>query len=158
MEKTVSDVAITLQSLAEVPGTDKEANEEFEGMEGPHFLENGDVLPAPFATVPDYSSALSMEFVKGKRIGFNGTTCSPTPCTPTPTQEATAKAVKALEEAGAIMVPDAQTTAEKTRSLPSGYEAHATIDEYYAHLGPKAPVKSLVAGDRSRRHQPAGGA
>ncbi len=144
MEKTVADVAITLQSLAEVPGSDKEANEEFEGMEGPHFLENQDVLPAPFTTVPDYSSALSMEFVKGKRIGFNGTTCSPTPCTPTPTQEATAKAVKALEEAGAIMVPDATVTAEKTRSLPSGYEAHATIDEYYAHLGLKAPVKSLV--------------
>ncbi|HXD55132.1 MAG TPA: amidase family protein [Solirubrobacteraceae bacterium] len=144
MEKTVADVAITLQSLAEIPGTDKENNEEFEGMEGPHFLENSDVLPAPFATVPNYSSALSMDFVKGKRIGYNATTCSPTPCTPTPTQEATAKAVKALEEAGAIMVPDAQTTAEKTRSLPSGYEAHATIDEYYAHLGASAPVKSLV--------------
>ena len=33
------------------------------------------------------------------------------------------------------MVPDAQTTAEKTPGLPSGYEAHATIDEYYKHLG-----------------------
>jgi amidase len=144
MEKNVSDVAITLQSLAEVPGSDPEANEEFEGMEGPHFLENGDVLPAPFTTVPNYSSALSMEFVKGKRIGFNGTTCSPTPCTPTPTQEATAKAVAALEAAGAIMVADAQTTAEKTPSLPANYEAHATIDEYYKHLGAKAPVQSLV--------------
>ena len=158
MEKTVADVAITLQSLAEIPGSDKENNEEFEGMEGPHFLENRDVLPAPFTTVPDYTSALSTEFVKGKRIGYNGATCSPTPCTPTPTQEAVAKAVKALEEAGAIMVPDAQTTAEKTRSLPSGYEAHATIDEYYAHLGVESAREKPRPGDRSRRHQPAGGA
>ena len=38
---------MTLQSIAEVPGTDPEANEEFEGMEGPEFLKNGDILPAP---------------------------------------------------------------------------------------------------------------
>ncbi len=148
MEKTVSDVAKTLQSLAEVPGTDPEEDEEFEGMEGPNFLKNGDVLPAPFATVPDYSEALTTSFVKGKRIGYNANTCTPVPpattCTPTPTQEAVQKAVTALEAAGAIMVPDAQTTAEKTRSLPSGYEAHATIDEYYAHLGSKVPVHSLL--------------
>ncbi len=148
MEKTVSDVAKTLTSLAEVPGTDPEENEEFEGMEGPNFLKNGDVLPAPFATVPNYSEALTTGFVKGKRIGYNNNTCTPVPpattCTPTPTQEAVQKAVAALEAAGAIMVPDAPTTAEKTRSLPSGYEAHATIDEYYAHLGSKVPVHSLL--------------
>ena len=28
--------------------------------------------------------------------------------------------------------------------IPSGYEAHATIDEYYKHLGPKVPVHSLI--------------
>ncbi len=148
MEKTVADAAKTLQSLAEIPGTDQEEDEEFEGMEGPNFLKNGDVLPAPFATVPNYSEALTTSFVSGKRIGYNNNTCTPVPpattCTPTPTQEAIQKAVTALEGAGAIMVPDAQTTAEKTRSLPSGYEAHATIDEYYAHLGSKVPVHSLV--------------
>ena len=98
MEKTVSDVAKTLDSLAEVPGTDQEEDEEFEGMEGPNFLENGDVLPAPFATVPNYSSALTTSFVKGKRIGYNGNTCTVVPpattCTPTPTQEAVQKAVR----------------------------------------------------------------
>jgi amidase len=145
MEKTVSDVAKTLQSLAEVPGTDPEENEEFEGMEGPNFLKNGDVLPAPFATVPNYSSALTTSFVAGKRIGYNNNTCTPQPtCTPTPTQEAIQKAVTALEAAGATMVPDAQTTVEKTRSLPANYEPHATIDEYYAHLGSKVPVHSLL--------------
>ena len=115
MEKTVEDVAKTLQSLAEIPGTDPEEDEEFEGMEGPDFLKNGDVLPAPFTTVPNYSEALTMSFVKGKRIGYNGNTCTPVPpattCTPTPTQESIQKAVTALEAAGAIMVPDAQTTA-----------------------------------------------
>ncbi len=148
MEKTVADVAKTLQSLAEIPGTDPEENEEFEGMEGPEFLKNGDVLPAPFTTVPDYSAALTTSFVKGKRIGYNGNTCTIVPpatsCTPTPTQEAIQKAVTALEAAGAIMVPDAPTTAEKSPGLPSGYEAHATIDEYYKHLGPKVPVHSLI--------------
>jgi len=148
MEKTVTDVAKTLQSLAEVPGTDPEENEEFEGMEGPEFLKNGDVLPAPFTTVPNYSEALTTSFVKGKRIGYNGNTCTIVPpatsCTPTPTEESIQKAVTALEAAGAIMVPDAQTTAEKSPGLPSGYEAHATIDEYYKHLGPKVPVHSLI--------------
>jgi amidase len=146
--KTVEDAAITLQSLAEVPGTDPESDEEYEGMEGPEFLKNRDIQPAPFATPPNYSSALTLSFVKGKRIGFNGTTCTIVPpattCTPTPTQEATQKAVTALEAAGAILVPDAQTTAEKSPGLPSGYEAHATIDEYYKHLGPKVPIHSLI--------------
>jgi Asp-tRNA(Asn)/Glu-tRNA(Gln) amidotransferase A subunit family amidase len=148
MEKTVADVAITLQSLAEIPGTDPESDAEYEGMEGPEFLKNGDILPAPFTTVPDYSSALTTSFVSGKRIGYNSTTCTVVPpavtCTPTPTQEATQHAVAALEAAGAIMVPDAQTTPEKTPNLPSGYEAHATIDEYYKHLGPNVPVHSLL--------------
>jgi amidase len=146
--KTVEDAAITLQSLAEVPGTDPESDEEYEGMEGPEFLKNRDIQPAPFATPPNYSSALTLSFVKGKRIGFNANTCTIVPpattCTPTPTQEATQKAVTALEAAGAILVPDAQTTAEKSPPLPSGYEAHATIDEYYQHLGPKVPIHSLI--------------
>ena len=148
MEKTVQDVALTLQSLAEIPGTDPESDEEYEGMEGPNFLKNGDILPAPFAAIPNYSAALTTSFVNGKRIGYNNNTCTVVPpastCTPTPTQEATQKAVTALEAAGAIMVPDAQTTAEKTPPLPSGYEAHATIDEYYKHLGAKVPVHSLL--------------
>jgi amidase len=148
MEKTVADVAITLQSLAEIPGTDPESDQEYEGMEGSEFLKNGDILPAPFTTVPNYSSALTTSFVNGKRIGYNNNTCTIVPpatsCTPTPTQEAIQRAVTALEGDGAIMVPDAQTTAEKTPSLPSGYEAHATIDEYYQHLGAKVPVHSLL--------------
>jgi amidase len=146
--KTVEDAATTLQSLAEVPGTDPESNEEYEGMMGPEFLKNGDLIPAPFTTVPDYSSALTMSYVKGKRIGYNSNTCTIVPpatsCTPTPTQEATQRAVTALEAAGAIMVPDAVAKVATIPSLPTGYEQHATIDEYYKHLGPKVPIHSLV--------------
>ncbi len=132
MVKTVEDAATTLESIAEVTGTDAEANAEYEPMMGPNFLKNEDIQPAPFTTLPEYKSALNMEFVKGKRIGFNGTS------------EPILKAVAALEAAGAIMVPDAATTVGTIPSLPSGYEAHATIDGYYTHLGAAAPVKSLV--------------
>ena len=92
--RTVSDAAITLQSIAEVTGTDPEANAEYEGMMGPHFMENEDIQPAPFTELPDYSKALDPNFVQGKRIGYNGTS------------EAIIKAKEALEAAGAIMVPD----------------------------------------------------
>jgi Asp-tRNA(Asn)/Glu-tRNA(Gln) amidotransferase A subunit family amidase len=130
--KTVEDAATTLESIAEVTGTDAEANAEYEPMMGPNLLKNEDIQPAPFTTLPKYTSALSMEFVKGKRIGYNGTT------------EPVLKAVAALEAAGAIMVPDAPTTVATIPALPTGYEQHATIDGYYAHLGAAAPVKSLV--------------
>ena len=148
IERTVEDAAITLQSLAQIPGSDPESNEEYEGMMGPNFLSNGDLLPAPFTTLPNYRSALTTSYVKGKRIGYNGNTCTPVPpattCTLTPGQEAIQKVVNALEAAGAIMVPDAPTTVATIPALPSGYEAHATIDEYYKHLGGAVPVKSLV--------------
>lgn len=144
MERTVTDAAMTLQSIAEVPGTDPEADAEYAGMMGPHFHENGDIPLAPWTTLPDYMSALSLNFVKGKRIGYNGTCAAPCSSGPTASQEATEKAVKALEEAGAIMVPDAATTVPAIPALPENYEAHATIDEYYEHLGAARPVKNLA--------------
>ena len=48
MEKTVADAALTLQSLAEVPGTDAEATKSTKAWRVPNFLKNGDILPAPF--------------------------------------------------------------------------------------------------------------
>ncbi|HEX4482893.1 MAG TPA: amidase family protein, partial [Solirubrobacteraceae bacterium] len=126
------DAATTLESIAEVTGTDPEANAEYEAIMGPEFLKNEDIQPAPFTTLPEYKSALTTEYVKGKRIGFNGTS------------EAITKAVAALEAAGAIMVPDASTSVGTIPALPAHYEEHATIDDYYSHLGAAAPVKSLV--------------
>jgi amidase len=146
--KSVEDAAITLQSIAEVPGSDPESNAEYKDIMGPEFYKNGDILLAPFTTLPNYSSALRMNYVQGKRIGYNGNTCTPvapaTTCTPTVQEEAVQKAVSALEAAGATMVPDASTTVSGLPALPAHYEEHATIDDYYKHLGAAAPVKSLV--------------
>jgi len=143
--KDVPDAAMTLQSIAEVTGSDPEANEEYSAIMGPEFLKNGDIQPAPFTTLPNYLSALTMSFVEGKRIGYNGNTCTPAPtCTPTANEEAIEKSVKALEAAGAIMVEDKATTVTGLPALPAHYEEHATIDDYYKHLGAAAPVKSLV--------------
>jgi amidase len=146
--RSVEDAAITLQSIAEVPGSDPESNAEYREIMGPEFYENGDILLAPFTTLPTYTSALRMNYVQGKRIGYDGNTCTPVPpattCTPTVQEEAVQKAVSALEAAGATMVPDAETTVTGLPALPAHYEEHATIDSYYKHLGAGAPVKSLV--------------
>jgi amidase len=157
IERTVSDAAITLQSIAEVPGTDPTANQEYLGVMGPNYFGDpatgqpngvGDIPAAPFTTLPDYSSALTTSFVQGKRIGYNGTTCTPVPpattCTLTPQEQANLTAVNALAAAGATMVYDPPTTDATLAPLPSGWEPHATIDEYYQRLGSGVPVKSLA--------------
>jgi amidase len=132
--RNVPDAAMTLQSIAEVTGTDTEANEEYEAIMGPEFLRNGDIQPAPFSKLPNYMSALTPGFVSGKRIGYNGTS------------EATLKAKEVLEKAGAILVLDEKTSANipAEDALPAQYEEHATIDDYYKHLGAGVPVKSLA--------------
>src|SRR4051794_12383204 len=147
MVRTVEDAAILLQSIAEFPGSDPTANQEYLDLLGPNYFSSGVLPTAPSAwngKLPDYASALDLSFVKGKRIGYNSTTCSPQPCTPTPTQQGNAAAVAALQDAAAIMVPDPVTTVATLAPLPTGYEQHATIDEYYKGLGPNAPVKSLA--------------
>jgi Asp-tRNA(Asn)/Glu-tRNA(Gln) amidotransferase A subunit family amidase len=147
--RTVPDAAITLQSIAEVTGVDREEDEEYESLMGPNFLKNGDIQPAPFTELPDYMSAINLEFVKGKRIGYNGNTCTIVPpatsCTLSTNQEAVQKAKEVLAAAGAIMVPDESiAVASGLPALPAQYEEHATIDDYYQHLGSGAPVKSLA--------------
>jgi Asp-tRNA(Asn)/Glu-tRNA(Gln) amidotransferase A subunit family amidase len=157
IERTVADAAITLQSIAEIPGSDPTANQEYLGIMGPNYFGDaatgqpsglGDIPAAPFTTLPNYASALNSNFVAGKRIGYNSTTCTPVPpattCTLTPQQQANLAAVNALAAAGAIMVPDPATTVATLAPLPIGFEQHATIDEYYQRLGASAPVKSLV--------------
>ncbi|HEY4099010.1 MAG TPA: amidase family protein, partial [Baekduia sp.] len=129
--RTVSDAAMTLQSIA---GPDPEGDQEYDDIFGPDYLSTG-VIPTPPAEVPDYMSALDTHFVQGKRIGYNGT------LTPGSALQA---AYDALTAAGAIMVSDPVTTVASIPALPSGYEQHKTIDEYYAHLGPDVPIKSLA--------------
>src|SRR4051794_14159737 len=140
MDRSVANAALTLQSIA---GIDPGADLEYAHVFGPDFYDTG-VIPRAPAEVPDYLSALDLHFVAGKRIGYNGTSA----------QVLEAKA--ALEAAGAILVPRAQTTVGSMPSLPSGYEQHKTIDEYYARLGPFAPIHSLieeVADNQANEHE-----
>ena len=80
-------------------------------------------------------SALDPNFVRGKRIGWNGTLTDGSPLK---------LAYDALVAGGAIMVERPVIT---SAGIPGGsvlnYEAHRDIDHYYAHLGPDAPIKSL---------------
>ena len=93
MVRTVEDSAILLQSIAEYPGSDATANQEYLDLVGPNYLGS----PPRSAKASTTSRrrrrrgagrcrttrrALDLNFVKGKRIGYNGTTCTPTPaCT-----------------------------------------------------------------------------
>jgi amidase len=131
MVRSVSDAALTLQSIA---GPDPGSDAEYSAIFGPNFIATG-VIPTPPSTVPDYMSALDLNFVKGKKIGYNGAL---TPGSPLQI------AYGALEAAGAIMVPRPQATVGSMPALPTAYEAHKTIDEYYRRLGPQAPIQSLV--------------
>src|SRR4051794_7891471 len=140
MDRTVANAAMTLQSIA---GYDAFNASYYKGIWGPGIVDS-DIIPPVPATVPNYMSALDLNFVKGKRIGWNGTGA----------QIDEAKA--ALAAAGAILV-------ERPVISPSGipgsvlnYEAHRDIDHYYAHLGPDAPIKSLaeeVADNTANEHE-----
>ncbi|GAA5192416.1 hypothetical protein GCM10023322_51970 [Rugosimonospora acidiphila] len=131
MARSVTDAAMTLQSIA---GPDPDADKEYRDVFGPDYLAAG-VIPTPPATVPDYMSALNLNFVRGKEIGYNGTLTDGSPLK---------LAYDALTAAGAIMVPRPSTSVGTIPSLPNGYEQHKTIDEYYARLGPQAPIQSLA--------------
>ena len=95
MERNVENVALNLQSTA---GRDPLNDIGYEAMFGPNIF--GAIAQAP-DPLPDYLSALDLDFVSGKKIGYNGTF---TPGTPS------AIAFDALVAAGAIMVLRPQTT------------------------------------------------
>src|SRR5580765_3636720 len=130
MVRSVSDAALTLQSIAGPVPDDTEYADIF----GPDYYTTG-VIPVPPNPIPNYLSALDLNFVNGKKIGYNGTL---TPGSPLKI------AYDALVAAGATMVLRPQTSVGTQLPLPSGYEQHRTIDEYYARLGPAAPIQSLV--------------
>ena len=102
-------------------------------------------------TVPNYMSALDLNFVRGKRIGWNGTLTDGTPLK---------QAYDALVAAGAIMVERPVIIAGRhARRSVLNYEAHRDIDHYYAP--PRARTRrsrSLAAGDRRQPGQRARGA
>ncbi|WP_214107775.1 amidase family protein [Acrocarpospora catenulata] len=143
MVRNVSDAALTLASIA---GPDPEGDAAYAAMFGPDYIASG-IIPALPAELPDYTKALDLDFVRGKKIGYNGTLTEGTPLK---------IAYDALTAAGAIMVSRPSVSVGTLPSLPSGYEQHKSIDEYYKRLGPQAPIKSLVeevADNQANAHQ-----
>lgn len=129
MDRTVADAAMHLQSMA---GRDLKNEAGYEELFGPNWRDS--ITPAP-DVVDDYMSALDLDFVRGKRIGYNGNLAEGTP----------AKiAFDVLVEAGAIMVERPSIAVAPIPGLPAGYQQHRTINAYYANLGPNAPIKSLA--------------
>jgi amidase len=144
MDRTVSNVALTLQSIA---GYDPDNEAYYHGIWGPGVTDESVIPPVPHDT-PDYVSALDPSFVQGKRIGYNGDITTPGPLK---------SAYDALVAGGAIMVSRPQTT---VGTIPPGfslnYEAHRDITHYYQHLGPLAPIHSLeeeIADNQANEHE-----
>ncbi len=131
MVRSVSDAALTLASIA---GPDPVADAGYKAMFGDDYVEKG-IIPALPATLPDYMKALDLNFVRGKKIGYNGNLTEGSPLK---------IAYDALVAAGAVMVPRPTATIPSLPALPSGYEQHKSINSYYERLGPQAPIKSLL--------------
>ncbi|MDA0183725.1 amidase family protein [Solirubrobacter phytolaccae] len=130
MDRTVANAALTLQSIA---GYDAHNAEYYKGIWGAGVPDEEIIPPVP-ATVPNYVSALDLNFVRGKRIGYNGTLTDGTPLK---------QAYDALAAAGAILV---ERPVISPSGIPGGvlaYEAKRDIGSYYKHLGPDAPIKSV---------------
>src|SRR3954468_9624729 len=141
MERTVANAALNLQSPA---GPDPDSVAEYTAIFGPNM---DAVLPPAPATVPNYMSALDLNFVRGKRIGYNGTLTDGSPLK---------IAYDALVAAGPILVSRPTIAVGSMPALPSGYEQHKTIDEYYKRLGPAVPIHSLVeevADNQANEHE-----
>ena len=141
MERSVANAAMTLQSIS---GHDPLSDSGYAAFFGPNIHAVLPPLPSP---MPDYMSALDLNFVRGKRIGYNGTFADGSPAK---------LAFDALQAAGAVMVPRAQIDVGTVPGLPGGYQQHKSINEYYARLGPQAPIKSLaeeVADNQANAHE-----
>ena len=118
-------------------------NDYYSGLWGPGVDDN--FLPPLPRRVPNYLSALDLDFVRGKRIGYNNTLPA-----------ADGAAVAALAAAGAIMV---ERPTISPPGIPGGifhYEAQRDINPYYHHLGPDAPINSLteeIADNQANAHE-----
>ena len=143
MVRTVSDAALLLQTMA---GYDPENEAYYAGIWGPG-VNDADIIPPVPHQLPDYLSALDPDFVRGKRIGYNGTLTDGSPLK---------MAYDALTAAGAIMVERPVISPPGVPGSVLNWEAHRDIDHYYQHLGPQAPINSLaeeIAVNQSEAHE-----
>ncbi|MBO0870551.1 MAG: hypothetical protein J2P15_18505, partial [Micromonosporaceae bacterium] len=143
MVRTVSDAALLLQVMS---GYDPENEAYYQGIWGPG-INDADIIPPVPHQLPDYLSALDLNFVRGKRIGYNGTLTDGSPLK---------LAYDALVAAGAIMVERPVISPPGVPGSILNWEAHRDIDHYYQHLGPDAPIHSLgqeIAVNQSEEHE-----
>jgi len=141
MDRSVANAAMHLQSMA---GRDPKNEAGYELVFGANWEQS--ITRAP-EVLPDYMSALDVNFVAGKRIGYNGNFEEGSP---------SKIAFDALVAAGAIMVERPSIAVASVPGLPSGYQQHLAIDLYYQNLGPLAPIKSLVeevAANQANEHE-----
>lgn len=136
MDRTVANAAYTLTAIA---GPDPESS--LDGLWGLTPEQDDIIIPPQPVPLPNYLSALDLNFVNGKRIGYNGDLLDPVTGATTPLGEA----YNALVAAGAIMV--LRPVLSPALTFPPGNilttEAKRDINRYYANLGPNAPIKSL---------------
>jgi len=125
MERSMADIALNLASTA---GPDP--LNDYTGIWGPGVDDDYIVLPLP-DPIPDYLSALDLDYVQGKRIGYTNTTPQ------------TLQAIEILEAAGAILVSRPNISAGTTPPSVFTYEAARDVTRYYQRLGPLAPIQSL---------------
>lgn len=141
MDRTVANAAMHLQSMA---GRDPKNEAGYEAVFGTNWEQSITRAPDP---LPDYMSALDLNFVNGKRIGYNGTFDAGSPAK---------LAFDALVAAGAIMVERPVINVGTVPALPGGFQQHQAINFYYKNLGPNAPIKSLaeeVADNQANAHE-----
>lgn len=141
MERSVTNAAIHLQAMS---GRDAKNEAGYQRVFGDNWEQS--ITRAP-EVLPDYISALDIDFVRGKRIGFNGTFDEGTPAK---------LAFDALVAGGAIMVERPQIAVGDVPALPGGFQQHQAINLYYENLGPLAPIKSLaeeVADNQANEHE-----
>ncbi len=136
MDRTVANAAMNLQSMA---GRDPDSDTAYEAFFGPDIFASITQAPDP---VPDYMSALDPDFVRGKRIGYNGAFVEGTPAK---------VAFDALVDAGAVMVLRADDP-RRVRARPPGRLPAAQVDQRVLRE-PRAERSDRVPG-RGGRGQP----
>ena len=145
MDRTVANAAMTLQSIA---GYDAAQRATTTAASGAPASTTRTSSRRSRARVPNYMSALDLNFVRGKRIGYNGTLTAGTP-------------LKLAYDAlvGRRRDPRRAPGRSARPACPAAScscEAHRDIDSYYAHLGPDAPINSLaeeVADNQANEHE-----
>ena len=143
MDRSVANAAMHLQSMA---GRDPQERGGLRGRLRPE-LAAVDHAGAP-DPLPDYMSALDLNFVRGKRIGYNGTFDRGTPAK---------LAFDALVAAGAIMVPARvdrrRRRARPARRLPAAQGDQRVLQEPRPAARRSSRLAEEIADNQANAHE-----